>query len=747
MGLWQTWRKANSWRKKRRVQTAFTLSLALIAPVLVFVTYFVLRPASEQTNDVIRGVLLLDFIYVLVVAALIANRIFGMMTARSKKTAGSRLHLRLSGVFAFVALVPTILVAVISTILLNFGFENWFSSRVQNVVGNSLAAAQAYEAEQRDDLITDARLVAQFLNQQRRLLGLNAEGELRSSLTLGQSRIQRGLKEAFVIDGSARLIARGERSYLFDFEQPAASEIRRAEEGNYVVIQDWDNNEFRALVKLTAYPDRYLYVSRTVDGEILNLLDETKETIAVYNQMESERDKLLFDLGLIYMGFALIVILAAIWLGLWFAERLARPVGRLAGAAQRVGAGDLGVRVREEEGDDEIAMLGRIFNRMTQQVKRQRDDLVEANARTERRRRLFDSVLSGVTAGVIGLNADGQIMLMNSAAERLLGLDREADEMKEIALAVPEFAPLFHQLEDRKTNVVQEEIRLTRAGSPEILLVRMAVRASAEGLLEGYVVTFDDVTSLVSAQRMAAWGDVARRIAHEIKNPLTPIQLSAERVKRKFGPMVGDSAEDLNQYSDVIIRQTNDLRRIVDEFSKFARMPEPERRTNDLAKLVRDVVHLQQPALAPTKLTLAMAAETIEGDFDATMINQALTNLIKNAGEAIEGMQERPEAHEAEIRVVVEAGEGATRIEIQDNGRGLPAENRSRLFEPYVTHRDSGTGLGLPIVKKIVEEHGGTLELVDAPLFGGTDRPGAMAVIVLPFGTDKANLGEKAEVA
>ncbi|MDB9857028.1 PAS domain-containing sensor histidine kinase [Amylibacter sp.] len=748
MNIGSSWRRLNAWRKQRRVQNIFAVSLALLAPILVLTTYMVLRASNGSvSNDLIRFVLLLDFIYVLVVAALVGQRILRMMTARSKKAAGSRLHLRLSGVFAFVALVPTVLVAVISTILLNFGFENWFSTRVQNVVGNSLAAAQAYENEQRDDLVSDAQLLAQFLNQQRRLLGFNAEGELRSSLTLGQASIQRGLKEAYVIDGTAKLKARGERSYLFDFEEPSENSLQQAEEGKTVVIQDWDNNEFRALIRLAAYPDRYVYVSRRVDGEILNLLDDTKETVALYRQGESERDQLLFDLALIYLGFALIVILAAIWLGLWFAERLARPVGRLAGAAQRVIAGDLGVRVKEEKGDDEIAMLGRTFNRMTQQVKRQHDDLRDANERTERRRRLFDSVLSGVTAGVIGLNADGKIAIMNAAAARLLNLDLDADDGKELILAVPEFAALFAQLEGRSTDVAQNEIRLTRTDSPEILLVRMAARTEEDGSLEGYVVTFDDVTSLVSAQRLAAWGDVARRIAHEIKNPLTPIQLSAERMKRKFAPKLGDDGAELEQYSDVIIRQTNDLRRIVDEFSKFARMPEPERRSEDLAKLIRDVVVLQKEALDPTQINLSLDLDEIQANIDATMFNQAFTNLIKNAGEAIEGMAEKPDSFAPEIRVIVTSIEGSTIIEIQDNGMGLPAENRSRLFEPYVTHRDNGTGLGLPIVKKIIEEHGGTLELFDAPPFDETGRVGAMARIVLPFGNDLGTVNENIKAA
>ena len=740
MDVGKLWQRTNSWRKKRRVQTILAISLALFAPFLVFITFMVLRMTNGSvSNDPIRFVLLLDFIYVLVVAALVGQRILRMITARSKKTAGSRLHIRLSGVFAFVAFVPTVLVAVISTILLNFGFENWFSTRVQNVVGNSLAAAEAYEREQREDLVSDALLMVEFLNQQRQVLGLNAESELRSSLTLGQQRIQRGIKEAYVIDGAARLKARGERSYLFDFEQPSASSLEQAEKGSTVVIQDWDNNEFRALIRLRSYPDRYVYVSRTVDGEILNLLDETKETVALYNQGEQERDQLLFDLALIYLGFAMIVILAAIWLGLWFAERLSRPVGRLAGAAQRVIAGDLGVRVKEEDGDDEIAMLGRTFNRMTQQVKRQHDDLLDANERTERRRRLFDSVLSSVTAGVIGVNADGEIAIMNAAAASLLNLDLGSDVDKALICAVPEFAPLFVKLEKRTVKVVQEEIRLTRANSPEILLVRMAVRASEEGHIEGYVVTFDDVTSLVSAQRLAAWGDVARRIAHEIKNPLTPIQLSAERMKRKFGNKIDEDAAEVNRYSDVIIRQTNDLRRIVDEFSKFARMPEPKRRNEDLLQLVCDVVTLQQEALRPTRISLDLPGYDIHADIDSTMFNQALTNLIKNAGEAIVSITERPKNFMPEIRVSVMVLGCNTVIEIQDNGIGLPKENRSRLFEPYVTHRDNGTGLGLPIVKKIIEEHGGTLELLDALQFNPSEHVGAMARIVLPFGnsTDK----------
>ncbi|MFP5479522.1 MAG: ATP-binding protein [Alphaproteobacteria bacterium] len=713
------------------MQTAVTLGLVFLGPVLAVATFLAMGPFNQDaTSPTLRLILLSDLVYVLVVAALVLVRVVRLLADRRSRSAGSRLHLRLSGVFMLIALVPTVLVAVFAVLSINIGLEGWFSDRVRSVVGSSLAAAQAYEAVQREDLAADATALAGYLNRAKRQTVFLRDDQLRPLLSQGQQIIQRGLKEAYLVDGDGDLKTRGERSYLFGFEPVTPDQLQLAREGNTVLIPDWPNNEFRALIFLDAYPDRYLYVTRQVDGSILSLLDETQETVQLYNQLESERGRLLFNFGLIYLGFALILILAAVWLGLWFAERLSRPVGRLAGAAERVGGGDLDVRVPEEEGDDEIASLGRMFNQMTRQLKGQRKALVESHAQTETRRRLFDSVLSNVTAGVIGLDPDGDIDFVNRAAERLLDY-AEGQPDTPLAAAVPEFAALFDRLREGSGTAVQEEIRLTRKGKIESLLVRMSTRLSDQGELEGYVVAFDDVTDLVSAQRMAAWGDVARRIAHEIKNPLTPIQLSAERIKRKFATQVRDH-EDLEQYTDVIVRQTNDLRRIVDEFSKFARMPEPDRRETDLADLLRGAVLLQENGQPGVRFVKAIPKDPLPMELDATMIGQAFTNLIKNAGEAIEAQKEKsPEGYTAEIRVTLEADDTQAVIRIMDNGTGLPPD-RARLFEPYVTTRAKGTGLGLPIVKKIIEEHGGTLALLDAPVFAGCDHPGAMAEIHLP---------------
>ena len=725
-------RRFSRWRRQRSVQNAITLGLVVLGPVLAILTVLVIAaPLDGGTNSPqLRVILFLDLVYVIVIAALVLQRVMTMIVARRNKSAGSRLHLRLTGVFVILALVPTVLVAAFALVSINLGFEGWFSDRVQRVLGTSLTTAQAYEAEEKNELLRDGRALAAYLNTERTTNFFMNDGDVRVALQAVQNQIDRGLTEVFFIDGDANIRARGAGSYEFNFERPSTDQLTEARDSGELIIEDGANNEFRLLLPVNTFQNRYLYVTRQVDGSILSLLDETKQTVTFYEQLERDRGRLLFQFGFIYLGFAVILILAATWLGLFFAERLSRPVGRLVNASQRVGAGDLDVRVIEEEGDDEIAQLGTYFNQMTGQLKEQREELLETTTKIERRERLFDSVLSSVTSGVVGLDEHGKVTFVNTAAERLLRFDPENMSV-DISVAVPEFSSLFSALRG-DDDVVQEQINIVRRGQQEALLVRMAPRRNEDGQLEGYVVALDDVTDLVSAQRMAAWGDVARRIAHEIKNPLTPIQLSAERIKRKFRPEVGDSAK-LDQMTDVIIRQTGDLRRIVDEFSKFARMPEPELKSSDFAELVRSAVMLQEAGQPDVQIKMELPDAPVIADLDATMISQALTNLIKNAGEAIETLVEKTgdSALVPEIRVRLSLDKDTARLSIEDNGIGLP-EDRTRLFEPYVTTRDKGTGLGLPIVKKIIEEHGGVLTLTDASPFDGNAHVGACAIIELP---------------
>ena len=721
----------NRYRNNRNVQNLLTIFIVVVGPALALLTLFYVNIIEQEIrSQSFRAILLADVLYVIIIASLVIKRIAIVVAARRAKSAGSRLHLRLTGVFAILALIPTILVAIFAMITINFGLEEWFSSRVSNVVKTSHAAALAYETEHEEGLRSDAITFASALDARYSQVSSVNPAILRLWLSEIQPQIQRGFREAYIINSSGKLILRGERSYEFNFEAPPENFLNMIHQDGIVIIKDWANNEFRAIKSLDSYKDKYLYVSRIVDGSILNLLDETQRTVKQYQQHESNRSMLLLDFAIIYVAFSVLLILAAVWVGLWFAERIAKPVGQLAAAAQRVGSGDLESRVSVEHNDDEISMLGRVFNQMTKQLKGQRNALLDANRTSEEGRRQFNSVLSGVTSGVIGLNVSEEIDFINPAALNMLELNSKSYNGKKLTIVVPEFKDLFSKLKGAQGGVARKEIQVSRDGKLENLLVRMAIRANNKGIVEGYVVTFDDVTDLVNAQRMAAWGDVARRIAHEIKNPLTPIQLSAERLKQKFMPIAAENKDILTQYTDVIVRQTGDLRRIVDEFSQFARMPEPHRKKTDLVKIIEDVVHLQKSRENSYAEIVFEKPEPIFLMIDSTMITQALTNLVKNAGEAIETYINAKKSvnYKPFITIDVNDSKIETVIKITDNGIGLP-KDRSRLFEPYVTTREKGTGLGLSIVKKIIEEHGGELTLEDAPALENEPKLGTAVTI------------------
>ena len=722
-------------RRQKKFVNLMNWGLILLAPILAYATYTNLEifdRVQDRNSFWLRIVLLCDFVYLLALSAMVLQRILGILAQRRRKSAGSHLHLRLASIFAAMSLLPTAVVAIFALFSINLGFEAWFSGRVQGVISDSLAAAQAYEQEQTQALLEDTESFAQALTVFRREDIADAQ-VLRQTLSELQQSIQRGLKESYIVDNTGDLILRGYRSYLFDYERPTPEQIEQAI-SKPVIIADLNNNELRALINLDSFSNYFLLVSREIDGRLFSLLDETKEEARLYQQLESERGQSLFRFGLIYLSFALLLIIASVFAALFVAERLSRPIGRLAGAAQLVGEGALDTRVIEEEGNDEISQLSRYFNEMTQQLEMQRASLIENTKQSEERRRLFDSVLGSVTSGVLGLDPDGVVSFVNKSAERLLG-GKDIAETTPLSIAVPEFYPLFEQFLDTKTETIQDAVKMVRSGKLESLLVRIARRKNEFGMPEGYVIAFDDITDLVIAQRAAAWGDVARRIAHEVKNPLTPIQLSAERIKRKFSPKLSEEGADLEKMTEVIVRQTGDIRKIVDEFSKFARMPVPEQREESLNSLLRSSVMLQEAGQPDIYFKLDIPEHDLRVHVDATMISQALTNLLKNAGEAIAARKKKFGDFQGEIRIRVHLENNSIHVKIVDNGVGLP-HDVARLFEPYVTTRDKGTGLGLAIVKKIIEEHGGSLTLAKAEAFGEGEPRGAQANIKLPYAYD-----------
>ena len=715
---------------RRHVATVAAVVLGITGPILAVATAIVLNEAStgQASPRLVRAMLLADLVYIIVLAGLIVWTIARLMTPRPNREGGSRLHLRLAGLFTSVALAPTILVAVFAMLTVNFGMESWFSAQVRSVVRNALETAEAYEVEHRGNIVGDALAMANDLNR----AGLMGIDQAQLGELVRQQGLLRELAQAYVLNSNGEIIARGEFSYLFTLDPPSPEDFSQARRGEVVVIDDQANNEMRALVHLSGFLDSYLYITRRVRGEVLQLLDETRETVALYERLESERGRVLLDFGLLYLGFAVVVILGATWTGLRIAERLAKPIEGLASAAQDVGAGDLDRRVREPKGADEIAVLSRAFNAMTAQLKQQRGELLAANRETEARRRLIETVLSGVSAGVLGLDGEGRIDLMNAAAAEMLGLDRETSEGVAMDDAVPALAALRARAARSIGGSAQDQIHLAVQGRGRELLARITPKAGDPDA--GTVLTIDDLTDLVAAQRMAAWGDVARRIAHEIKNPLTPIQLSADRLRRKASKLPEADRVALEQYADVIARQAGDIRRMVDAFAKFARMPEPQLVGEDLSAVVRAAVLLQQAGTDGVQFTLDEPDTPVMVDCDRGLVNQALVNLLKNAAEATQArLAEAPDGPPALVRVTLDAAGGVARIAVEDNGVGLPVTDRERILEPYVTTRVKGTGLGLAIVRKIVEQHGGSLTLADAAPFAEGAPAGARLVICLPL--------------
>jgi two-component system, NtrC family, nitrogen regulation sensor histidine kinase NtrY len=682
-------------------------------------------PASQA----ILGLLLINLLLILGLATVVGSRVVRLFGARTAD-AGARLHLRFVALFGMAAVLPAIVVALFFGVLVTRGVESWFSQRVRTVVENSATVAKSYVNEQTRTTYSELLAMTTDLN---RAAPLFKENPVSFGRILEGQAANRYFPAAYVIDREGRVLASAESASAPAFVAPPPATMRDADTD--VVIRPFESADLlRAIYRLKAYDDAYLYVVRRVDPGILNHLRATEGSLQAYRDAEQNRHKIQAVFALTYVDTVLLVLVGAVWLGLAAAGAIAAPVARLVQAADRVAGGDLSARVEAHADPDEIAVLSRAFNRMTSDLQAQQAALRAAGLDAESRRQFIETVLAGVSAGVVGIDKSGRISAANDRAGILLGVEGELVGQK-LGDAAPELREVVAKA---GRGSAEEELDIVRGSEARRLNVR-ASRA-AEG---GLVLTFDDITRLVTAQRNAAWKDVARRIAHEIKNPLTPIQLSAERLRRKYrGELTGD-LEIFDRCIETITRQVGDIGRMVDEFSAFARMPAPRFAVVDAAEMLRQGVFAQRVADPDTTLDLVEG----QGDFkitaDAAMVGQALTNVLKNAGEAIQAR--RHADHDLQGRIVarlIHEGDAVV-IEVEDNGVGLPDSHRERLTEPYVTTREKGTGLGLAIVKRILEDHGGELILLDADAL-----PGAKAVLRFPKTlTDQSAALHGAEVA
>lgn len=713
------------WSSRVGLSRKIAFVLAVLAVFSGGATYLAITAERGPDPRMVTWLLLINLVLVLALGSVVARELVRLWIERRRGLAGARLHVQLVALFTVIAGAPTAIMAIATVLFFNLGVQAWFSDPVRQAIGQSLAAAQAYLDEHRQNIRGDILAMAGDISREGSLI--LADGDAIQRLISNQTGI-RALNESVLFDGKGRIYARV--GFTLQLNVPFWA-LDRARNGEVVIFTP-ENSEndasrtdrVRALVRVEGFEDTFLLIGRFVEPRVIQHLDKTRLAVQLYEDLEGRREGLQVTFAMMFVIVALLLLLAAIWIGIALANRLARPIGALSAAAERVRTGDLSARVDEGPRDDELGMLSRAFNRMTAQIEAQRGELVAANVQIENRRRFTEAVLASVTAGVVALDARGAIDLPNRSASQLLDTDLSAQTGKDFAALVPEMAGLLDSARANPERHAQGSIQLVRNNRKRTFVVRIA-RALLDDGGTGLVVTFDDVTDLEVAQRTAAWADVARRIAHEIKNPLTPIQLSAERLKRKYLAEIKSDPETFRLCTETIMRQVEDIGRMVDEFSSFARMPAPRMKAENLGELVRRTVFLQSNARAGARFETDIPAEPVLLRLDAGQVGQALTNLLQNALDAIEGREgsDLPPPHVA-VRLSRDA-QGRTVVAVADNGRGLPKNDRDRLTEPYMTTRAKGTGLGLAIVKKIMEDHGGTVLLAD--------RPGGGAIVSLVF--------------
>jgi two-component system nitrogen regulation sensor histidine kinase NtrY len=697
---------ASRWLARSLGLTA--VAVALLSALVTFVVLSGLTPIAP-THEVVVTLLAANGVTVLLLTLFIAREVWGVVQARRRGRAAARLHVRIVALFSVIAALPAVLVAIVASVTLDRGLDRLFSRQTYSLIENAAIVADAYVRELDQLVRADTIALAVELARAKPLFDESRE-QFHQFLSV-QASI-RGLPAVLLLDKDLKVIDQVDARITQSLVKPTPAVLAGIDDTEPRVEMVLDDNYVAAIIKLHDYTDTYLYIARVLDPRVMAQLRATQAGIAHYADLAARRIGIQIAFGLMFTVIALIVLLSAVWIGLNFANYLVAPIRRLIGAAQVVSTGNLYVQVPTRRSEGDLAQLGETFNKMTQELRTQRDDLVRARDVIDSRRRFTEAVLAAASAGVIGIDAESCITILNRSAERLIGRSEAEALSKPLAEIVPELEQLFASARAGMQRLVQGQVTINRGGRERILSVRVtSEQAGSAG--RGYVITLDDITELVAAQRTSAWADVARRIAHEIKNPLTPIQLSAERLRRKYAKMITDDGGIFQQCTDTIVRQVDDIKRMVDEFSRFARMPKPVMAQEDVADAVRQVVFLQRVGNADIDIDVEIADDPMPARFDRRLISQALTNIIKNATEAIAAV---PAAELGRGRIRVWAGRDGDEIVIDviDNGIGLPKENRRRLLEPYVTTREKGTGLGLAIVGRILEEHGGRIELSDA---------------------------------
>ncbi|WP_065756161.1 sensor histidine kinase NtrY-like [Bradyrhizobium paxllaeri] len=698
----------------RKWVAPFAVGIALLSAFLTFVVLSGLTPI-EPTRQVVYSFLLINAASILLLVGIIVREVWLVIQARRRGRAAARLHVQIVSLFSIIAVLPAVLVAIVANVTIDRGLDRLFSGPTREVIGNSLTVARAYMEEHakliRGDILgmaNDIALARPLFDQDRRsflqLLTANAAA--------------RNLPAAMLVNKDGNILVTAKTGIQQEFTTPPKDFLGNVNEEEPAIAVFPEANYVAAVIRLRAFDDTFLYVARVLDARVISQLKQTEASVAEYAQIEARRLGIQVAFALMFAVIALTILMASVLIGLNFANWLVAPIRNLMSAANIVSTGDLHVQVPVHKSEGDLAQLGETFNKMTAELRTQRDELVSASDLIDSRRRFIEAVLSSASAGIIGVDASGSVGILNRSAEKLIGHAESETLDHPLSDVLPELDDMMKTAREGTQRLVQGQITIMRDGHERNLSVRVSAEQTSHSR-DSYIITLDDITELVSAQRTSAWGDVARRIAHEIKNPLTPIQLSAERIRRKFGKVITEDKNIFEQCTDTIVRQVDDIRRMVDEFSRFARMPKPVMEGEDVADTVRQAVFLMKVGHPDLDIEADIKQDPIRAQFDRRLISQALTNIIKNATEAIEQVPPE-ELGKGRIDVIAARENDDILIDVIDNGIGLPKVSRARLLEPYVTTRQKGTGLGLAIVGRVLEDHGGRIELKDASDF----RPG-----------------------
>jgi two-component system nitrogen regulation sensor histidine kinase NtrY len=699
----------------RRLLAPVAIGLALLSAFLTFVVLVGLTPI-EPTHRVVVTFLMIDAGIILLLVGIIASEVWQVVQARRSGRAAAKLHVQIVSLFSVIAVLPAVLVSVVANVTIDRGLDRLFSGPIKEVIQNSLIVANAYVHEHAQLIRGDILGMANDISNARPLYD---QDRVTFMQLLTSNAKARNLPGAMLIDKDGNTLVSAQTGIERTYTTPNPDFLKNVGEDEPQIAVIPEANYVAAVIRLRAFQDTFLYVARLLDPHVVAQLKQTEASVAVYATIEARRLGIQVAFALMFAVIALTILMASVLLGLNFADRFVAPVRRLMNAANVVSTGDLNVQVPVLKSEGDLAQLGETFNKMTAELRMQRDELVNASGLIDSRRRFIEAVLSSASAGIISVDGANNIGILNRSAEKLIGHSESETLGHPLSEVIPELNDLMRSAREGTQRLVQGQISINRDGNERTISVRVSAEQTSQSR-DSYIVTLDDITELVTAQRTSAWGDVARRIAHEIKNPLTPIQLSAERIRRKFGKVITEDKPVFEQCTDTIVRQVEDIRRMVDEFSRFARMPKPVMEGEDVADTVRQTVFLMRVGHPEIDIEADVKYEPMRAQFDRRLISQALTNIIKNATEAIEAVP--PEVlGKGRIYVIAARENDDIVIDVIDNGIGLPKVARARLLEPYVTTREKGTGLGLAIVGRVLEDHGGKLEINDAAAI----KPGA----------------------